>query len=235
MSKTQAYKPSDSRVRHLEHVLSILQYHKALRAFDFVIEEMSNEKGFARSDGTHYYYHLVDVAQILINFGIREESIIVSALLHDAVEDIDWVTPEYIERIYGSDVRDIVMRVTKKQGVDYKADTDEMNRYLEQIESRYESALVKTADRIHNFSTMSTMSQKYRMKQVVETREMYIPFFKRCRKRYVRHSGFFYFAKTVIEPILSEIESSDHKIRILENQFRLLKDGVYGVSPQTLH
>lgn len=226
MSKTQAYKPSDSRVRHLERTLAILQHHKALQAFDFVIAEMSNDKGFTRSDGTHYYYHLVDVAQILINFGIRDESIIVSALLHDAIEDIEWVTPEYIESIYGSDVRDIVMRVTKKPGVNYKEDLKEMERYLEGIESRYESALVKTADRMHNFSTMSTMSQKHRLKQVTETRDMYIPFFKRCRKRYGRHSEFFYFAKTTIEPILSEIESSDNKINELKKQIKSLQGNI---------
>lgn len=226
MTKTQAFKPKDSRVKHLEKTLAILQYHQALRAFDFVIEEMSSSKGFARSDGTHYYYHLIDVAQILLNFGIRDEAVITSALLHDTIEDIDWVSPEYVEESYGQDISDIVMRVTKKDGVDYKQDLHEMNRYLKCIEERPESALVKTADRIHNFSTMSTMSRKHRLKQVTETRDMYIPFFKRCRRRYARHSEFFYFAKTTIEPILSEIESSDAKIQALEKELRVLQDSI---------
>ena len=181
---------------------------------------MNAENGFKRHDGHHYYYHLVDVAQILLNFGITDEDIITAALLHDFIEDVDWATYEYVQDQFSTRVADIVQLLTKKQGVDYKADLNEMQRYLTGIADRYECALIKTADRIHNFSSMRNSSKKHRAKQVRETRDFYIPFFKECRNRYVRYSNFFFFAKTTIEPILHEIHESIEKTDRLEEEIR---------------
>lgn len=194
-----------SRVLHLENQLAQLNYAKSLKAFDTVLNVMNKENGFARHDGAHYYYHLVDVAQILLNFGIRDDEIIAAALLHDFIEDVEWATYEYVKEVYGKRVADIVELVTKKPGIDYKIE-ENMDEYLRNIESRYESSLIKAADRMHNFGTMLNSSDEHRRKQVKETKKKYLPFFKRCRKKYARYSNFFFFAKTVIEPILHEIE-----------------------------
>lgn len=212
-----------SRVAHLENQLSILGFTESLRAFDLVLSEMNAENGFKRHDGFHYYYHLVDVAQILLNFGVKDQDIITAALLHDFIEDVPWATHEYVKDQFNTRVADIVWLLTKKPGVDYKADLDEMKRYLTGIAGRYESALIKTADRIHNFSSMLKSSQTHRMKQVKETRDFYIPFFKECRNRYVRYSNFFFFAKTTIEPILHEIDQSYAKTQELEDEIARLR------------
>lgn len=212
-----------SRVTHLEHQLAILGFADSLRAFDLVLSEMNAENGFKRHDGFHYYYHLVDVAQILLNFGIADEEIITAALLHDFIEDVEWATYEYVQDQFSTRVADIIWLLTKKQGVDYKADLNEMQRYLSGIAGRYECALIKTADRIHNFSSMRNSSRRHRAKQVRETRDFYIPFFKECRNRYVRYSNFFFFAKTTIEPILHEIEHSLTKTEELEKEIENLK------------
>lgn len=195
-----------SRVLHLENQLAQLSYHKSLKAFDIVLNTMNKENGFSRHDGAHYYYHLVDVAQILLNFGIRDDEIITAALLHDFVEDVEWATYEYVEEVFSERIADIVQLVTKDPNIDYKVDEASMDDYLDAIEGRYESALIKTADRMHNFGTMMNSSDPHRERQVKETKEKYLPFFKRCRKRYARYSNFFFFAKTAIEPILYEIE-----------------------------
>lgn len=195
-----------SRVLHLENQLSTLEYKKSLKALDTVLNSMGAENNFVRHDGAHYYYHLVDVAQILLNFGIKDDEIIAAALLHDFIEDVDWATYEYVKEVYGKRVAEIVILVTKTPGVDYKTDEKAMDDYLYKIEGMYESALIKTADRIHNFSSMTNSSDKHRMRQVKETKEKYIPFFKRCRNRHVRYASFFFFAKTIIEPLLAEIE-----------------------------
>lgn len=195
-----------SRVIHLEHQLSVLDYKKSLKAFDTVLASMGSDNGFTRHDGTHYYYHLVDVAQILLNFGINDDEIIAAALLHDFIEDVEWATYEYVEEVYGKRVADIVQLVTKAPGVNYKEDLEAMDAYLDSIAGMYESALIKTADRIHNFGSMSNASDSHRRKQVNETRDKFIPFFKACRNKHVRYANFFFFAKTTIEPILYEIE-----------------------------
>lgn len=204
---TEQYRgEKSSRVLYLENQLAQLRYEKSLKAFDTVLNVMNKENGFARHDGAHYYYHLVDVAQILLNFGIRDDEIIAAALLHDFIEDVDWATYEYVKEIYGKRVADIVQAVTKKPGIDYKKDEKAMDEYLSIIFERYESSLIKTADRMHNFGTMLNSSDKHRRRQVKETKEKYLPFFKKCRKKYARYSNFFFFAKTAVEPILYEIE-----------------------------
>lgn len=216
-----------SRVVHLEQQLATLEYDNALNAFDLVIHEMCREKGFKRHDGQHYYYHLIDVAQILLNFGIRDEDIITAALLHDLLEDVNWASAEYIRDTFGPRVAQIVGLLTKRPGVDYKADLTEMNRYIDAIGRSHEASLIKTADRIHNFSSMRTSSDEHRARQLKETRNIYIPFFKACRTKYVRYSNFFFFAKTTIEPILYEIERNldmrrelEAKINELEHQLK---------------
>lgn len=202
------YGQTSSRVKMLEQQLSILGYTKALKAMDLIIHEMCAEKDFKRHDGAHYYYHLVDVTQILLSFGVKNEDVLTAALLHDLLEDVTWANREYVDETFGVRVGEIVSRVTKKKDVDYKADTAEMDRYLNHIGEMWESALVKTADRIHNFSSMRSSSRKHKQKQVVETETFYIPFFKTCRNQYPRYAPFFFFAKTMIEPTLFEIKES---------------------------
>lgn len=217
-------KVKSSRVLNLEKELSILGYKDSLRAFDLVLREMGRDNGFERHDGSHYYYHLVDVTQILLNFGVRDEDIITAALLHDFIEDVEWATFDYVDEMYGKRVANLVNTLSKKDGVNYKEDREEMRKYLDGIESSYETSLIKTADRIHNFSSMKNSTTKHRMNQVRETREVYIPFFKRCRKKYVRYSNFFFFAKTTIEPLLYEIENSTKIIGYLEEEIKQLKE-----------
>lgn len=225
MSIKQYQGEKTSRMANLENQLSILDFPNALRAFDLVLAEMCAEKGFRRHDGAHYYYHLIDVAQILLNFGIKDEDIITAALLHDFIEDVPWATFEYVQDVFGTRVATIVQRLTKKPGVDYKADLAEMKAYLRGIFDMYESALIKTADRIHNFSSMRDSSNTHRLKQLIETRDFYIPFFKDCRNRYVRYRNLFTFAKTTIEPTLVEIEQNiayATKIKELEAEVQTL-------------
>lgn len=206
-----------SRVIHLEKQITILGYTKSLKAFDIVLNTMNAENGFERHNGVHYYYHLVDVAQILLNFGIRDDDIIAAALLHDFMEDISWGTYEYVKEVFGERVADIVLRVTKDPEIDYKTDKQGMTDYLEHIFEMYESSLIKVADRMHNFGTMINSSDEHRRRQVNETRNVYIPFIKRCRNQHVRYQDFFFYAKTTIEPILYEIERSLDVARQLDN------------------
>lgn len=197
-----------NRVLHLEDQLTILGYDKSLLAFNTVLNEMGEDNGFKRHDGSHYFYHLVDVTQILLNFNVRDDDIIAAALLHDYIEDVDWVTYQHVKMVYGKRVADIVQLVTKDPNIDYKKDISAMYEYLSAIEDTFESALIKTADRIHNFATLLNSSEKHRTLQANETRDLYIPFFKRCRQKHVAYKAFFFHAKTSIEPILGEIERS---------------------------
>lgn len=204
----------------LEQKLTVLDFTNSLKALDVVVKEMSAEKGFSRHNGEDYYEHLIEVTNLLLNHGYREEHLLTSALLHDIVEDVEGYTLKMVREDFGDIVADTVGAVTKKPGIDYKENHEEMENYLHNIYlSRYAS-LVKTADRIHNFITLGGSSIKHRQAQVDNTLEHFIPFFKACRQFYVRDASFFYEAKMIIEPIAIEIGRNNKKIQELEDRVK---------------
>lgn len=197
-----------SRTKFLLQNLKILGYGQALKAAHLVINEMCTENGYSRHDGTNYYHHLVDVTQTLLNFGVRNEDIIVAALLHDYVEDVEGTTVKFVETLFNKDVAKMVDLLTKKKNIDYK-DEKNMNEYLEHIFTNEGASLIKVSDRLHNFSNMrAATTLKHKEKQVNETEKFYIPFFKRCRNEFVEYSNFFFNAKTIVEPILYEMKEN---------------------------
>jgi guanosine-3',5'-bis(diphosphate) 3'-pyrophosphohydrolase len=218
-----------SRVQFFEHNLAILQYEMAFKALLLVKEEMCIEKGFSRHNGTHYYFHLVDVAQKLLNAGVREEDIITAALLHDLVEDVTDTKgkPVYsindITILFNDNVATMVDLLTKKPWVDYKKDKNELQRYLDEISKNYGASLIKCADRQNNFGSLLEASSEKRIRTALETEEYYLPFFKKCRKLYPWYASFFFDAKTTIEPHLWAIKESNSEIQRLKKQITLLK------------
>lgn len=208
---------TESRVRFLEQTLAILGYDDSLNALQWMMEEMCVEKNFKRHNGTHYYYHLVDTTQDLLNHGIRDERIITACLLHDAIEDIDGVTYEMIKDKFGQDVAMMVLLVTKRKEIDYKNDIN-MWSYLDLISGNMGASLIKTADRKHNFSTLRDATPEKKLRQAIETEKFFVPFFKECRGRYPRYAGYFFSAKTTIEPHLWEIKEHYWEVEELKKQ-----------------
>lgn len=194
----------EARVVHLKNDLKRLGFKDALRALNWMVATMNTENGYSRSDGSNYYYHLVDSTQDLINHGVRDEVTITSCILHDAIEDIEDVTFSLILEQYGYEVARVVNMVTKIDGIDYKNEIN-LKQYLEIILTDVRACLVKTADRKHNFSTLDATSAKHEKRQAIQTREYFIPFFKKARKNYPEYSAYFHSAKTTIVPHLKRI------------------------------
>lgn len=211
-----------SSVIFLKHNLNMFNMPLAQKALNLMIEEMCFEKGFYREGNKeHYYYHLVDVTNILINFGIRDEVVITAAILHDSIEDIDWVNYEYIKREFGVEIADVVKKVTKNSKIDYKTNEQAWIDDLEIILADMRAALVKTADRIHNFSTLTGLPMEKQYRKALETEKFFFPFFKAARKSYPEHSNLFIHAKISIEPYLLNIKytySLENRIKELEAQ-----------------
>lgn len=212
----------ESRVRFLEQSLSILGYDKALRALDWVMQEMCAEKGFTRHNGTHYYYHLVDTTQDLLNHGIKDEDILTACLLHDIVEDVEGVTVVMVLDKFGSNVATMVGLVTKKDGVNYK-DHNMTAAYLNVISNNVGASLIKTADCKHNFGTLLDATPAKKLRKAIEVETLHIPFIKECRNKYPRYASYFFSAKTSIEPHLWEIKEHYAEVEKLKQQLEELK------------
>lgn len=171
----------------------------------------------------HYYYHLVDVAQILLNFGVRDQVTITAAILHDAIEDVDWITYDFVKLTFGKEVADTVLVVTKDPNIDYKQDRKALEIYVWKCAQNIRTALIKIADRIHNFGTLGDATPEKQLKQALETEEIFLPVIKFCRNAYPEHSDFFFGAKTHIEPHLFKIKESARIVAILTAQIDMLK------------
>lgn len=212
----------ETRVQFFERRIADFGYEKALRALDWMMKEMAAPT-YVRHDGTDYYNHLVDVAQDLLNHGIRDEDIIVGALLHDVVEDVPGITLRMIDGQYGARVAKMVDLVTKERGVNYKDGELLKVLYLEPILLNSDACLIKTADRKHNFSTLKDASPEKKIRQAEETEKFFFPFFKEAMKRYPRYSAYFLSAKTAIKPHLLEIKEHYEEVNELHARIHRLE------------
>lgn len=208
---------NESRVIFLESFLSQIGYDNSLRALDWMIEEMNADRGFKRHNGANYYTHLVDTATDLLNHGVRNQDIITATILHDSVEDVEGITVKMIEDKFNSNIAKMVDDVTKKEGINYKLE-ENLIKYLNVILLNAGSSLIKASDRKHNFGTLKDATQEKKLRQALETEKFFIPFFKEARKRYPRYAGYFFSAKTAIEPHLWEIKEHYQEVEKLKKQ-----------------
>ena len=133
--------------------------------------------GQLRRDGSPYVTHCVAAADISVDMGLDEDSI-VAAMLHDVIEDTQ-LTYQDIARQFGEPVADIVEGVTKLTRVQYTSKEDEqmenLRKMLMAMAKDVRVILIKIADRLHNMRTMAYQrSEKQRMKSL-ETMEIYAP------------------------------------------------------------
>ena len=127
--------------------------------------------GQKRRDGSPYVTHCIAAADISVDMGLDEDSII-AALLHDVIEDTN-LTHEDIARQFGSAVADIVEGVTKLSRVQYTSKEDEqmenLRKMLMAMAKDIRVILIKIADRLHNMRTMAYQTaEKQRAKWELE-------------------------------------------------------------------
>ena len=133
--------------------------------------------GQLRRDGSPYVTHCIAAADISVDIGLDEDSII-AALLHDVIEDTS-LTHEDIAKQFGTAVADIVEGVTKLTRVQYTSKEDEqaenLRKMLLAMAKDIRVILIKIADRLHNMRTMAYQSPEKQKSKSLETMEIYAP------------------------------------------------------------
>ena len=133
--------------------------------------------GQLRRDGSPYVTHCIAAADISVDIGLDEDSII-AALLHDVIEDTN-LTHDDIARQFGTAVADIVEGVTKLTRVQYTSKEDEqaenLRKMLMAMAKDIRVILIKIADRLHNMRTMAYQSPEKQKAKSLETMEIYAP------------------------------------------------------------
>ena len=123
---------------------------KLLRALDFAAEHHSDQRRKGPG-GAPYVNHLIEVASLLANVGgIDDEDVLVSAVLHDVVEDTP-ISLEEVGRLFGQRVEQIVANLSD----DKTLPKDERKRLvLERLVTADEATkVVKLADLCSNISS----------------------------------------------------------------------------------
>jgi GTP pyrophosphokinase len=148
------------RLASLKRCANQGEYEVVLKAFDFA---KSAHNGVRRRSGEPYIIHPISVAQIVVQeIGLGYKSI-VSALIHDVVEDTEY-TLEDIERLFGAKIASLVDGLTKiKSAFDSQTSSQAENfrRILLTLNDDVRVILIKLADRLHNMRTLEYMAVPY--------------------------------------------------------------------------
>ena len=129
-----------------------------------------------RKSGEPYILHPIEVARICAaEIGLGPTAII-SAILHDVVEDTE-VTQEEINSKFGEKIGIIVNGLTKLDGL-YNVPSPQAENFKKVIKTLLVDirvVLIKMADRLHNMRTIGSMPQHKQLKIAAETSFIYAP------------------------------------------------------------
>ncbi len=146
------------------------------KALDFAVELHSGQK---RKSNEPYIIHPLSVAQILSqDLGVRDPSILASALLHDVVEDVPGISLDDIRQNFGPVVSELVDGCTKMslQRLDRTTQVDlTHSKLLLSSSRRLGILLIKMADRLHNIKTLEFLKKPKQRRIAQETIEIYAP------------------------------------------------------------
>ncbi|MBI9068999.1 MAG: bifunctional (p)ppGpp synthetase/guanosine-3',5'-bis(diphosphate) 3'-pyrophosphohydrolase [Salinivirgaceae bacterium] len=137
----------------------------------------SAHENMRRKSGEPYILHPIAVAKICTDeIGLGTKSI-VSALLHDVVEDTD-MTVEDIELQFGDKISSIVDGLTKISGVFLNRSgmqAENFRKILMTMADDLRVIIIKLADRLHNMRTLESMPPNKQIKIAGETLFIYAP------------------------------------------------------------
>ncbi|MCA0405071.1 MAG: bifunctional (p)ppGpp synthetase/guanosine-3',5'-bis(diphosphate) 3'-pyrophosphohydrolase [Proteobacteria bacterium] len=144
------------------------------RAYVYAMKAHGNQK---RASGDPYFTHPLEVAAILTDLHVDEETI-AAAILHDTIEDTP-TTHADIESRFGRNIADLVDGLTKIKKLDLvskkAAQAENLRKLLLAVAADARVLLVKLADRLHNMRTLHFVPPDKRARIAEETLDIYAP------------------------------------------------------------
>ncbi|WP_420141831.1 RelA/SpoT family protein [Sphingomonas sp.] len=149
------------------------------RAYVFSMAAHGSQK---RANGDPYFSHPIEVAGILTDLHLDDETI-ATAILHDTVEDT-LATPEQIEKTFGPSVARLVDGVTKLSKIEAQSANERaaenLRKFLLAMSGDIRVLLVKLADRLHNMRTLKFIPSAEKRRRIArETMDIYAPLAER--------------------------------------------------------
>ena len=145
-------------------------------------------EGQTRHSGEAYFMHPVAVAGILADMRL-DDATIVTALLHDTVEDTRARYSD-IEREFGDEVARLVDGVTKLTNLQLTSSeskqAENFRKLFMAMSEDLRVILVKLADRLHNMRTIKWQRPEKQRKKSRETMDIYAPLAGRMGMQWMR-------------------------------------------------
>ena len=149
------------------------------RAYVFAMKAHGSQ---TRASGDPYFSHPLEVAGILTDYKVDSASII-TALLHDTIEDTDTTLKE-IRKAFGKEVARLVDGVTKLTRIELQSDqakqAENFRKFVLAMSEDIRVLLVKLADRLHNMRTLHYIDNPEKRRRIaMETMDIYAPLSER--------------------------------------------------------
>ncbi len=130
-----------------------------------------------RKDGSPYIIHPLAVAEIVAELGLDTDAIL-SALLHDCIEDTD-ASHDEIAKLFNPTVAELVEGVTKLTRVEFttheQQQMENLRKMFMAMSKDIRVVLIKIADRLHNMRTMQYQTPEKQISKCRETMDIYAP------------------------------------------------------------
>lgn len=158
-----------------------------------------------RASGDPYFSHPIEVAGILTDLKLDDETI-ATGILHDTIEDTV-ATQDEIDRLFGKSVGRLVDGVTKLSKIEAQTDSERqaenLRKFLLAMSNDIRVLLVKLADRLHNMRTLHHIKSEDKRRRIArETMDIYAPLAERI--------GMYGFMDELQELAFRELEPDGH-------------------------
>ena len=161
-------------------------------------------QGQTRSSGDPYFSHPVEVAALLADQRLDDQTI-VTALLHDTIEDTG-STYTALSARFGDEIARLVDGVTKLTNLELSSSgskqAENFRKLLMAMSKDLRVILVKLADRLHNMRTIKYLTLEKQQRKARETMDIYAPLAGRMGMQWMRE------------------ELEDHAFRVLNPEAR---------------
>lgn len=170
-----------------------------------------------RASGEPYFGHPLEVAAILTKLKL-DDATIVTALLHDTIEDTAATYAEITE-LFGEEIAELVDGVTKLNKLELASreteQAENFRKLLIAMSRDVRVLLVKLADRTHNMRTLGHLRPDKRARIARETMDIFAPLAGRMGMQRMREE---------LEDLAFEVLHAEARTSIIRRFLKLRKD-----------